>query len=182
MENKDKFAVIQCMKDFKLPTGGANYPALLSIPTGQRLPQLAKEDLKRTAALVTVGITSAMESMNLVRSMNADQIMDLTDAVIETSGEDNLAFEDVVLFMQKLVRGEYGSLYESMDIPKFMGKFEIYRQERHENMLSIREEQAAQYKALPINDRLTDIFPDSDERKKHTEAMIQHLIDKSKSD
>lgn len=180
MESKDKFSVIQCMKQFKLPTGGANFPALFSIPSNQRLPQLAKEDLKRTAALVTVGITSAIESMNLARTMNADQIMDLTDAVIETSSEDNLSFEDLVLFMQKLVRGEYGPLYESMDIPKFMEKFEIYRQERYEHVLSMREEEAAQHKALPINDRLIDMFGDNDERKKHTEAMIQHMINKAK--
>lgn len=180
MESKDKFSVIQSLKQFKLPTGGANYPALFSIPTSQRLPLLAKEDLKRTAAIVTVAITSAMESMNLVRSMNADQIMDLTDAIIETSEEDNLSFEDVVLFMQGLVRGKYGSLYESMDIPKFMEKFEIYRQERYEQILAMREEQHAQYKAFPVNDRLADMFPENDERKLHTQAMIQHLVDKAK--
>lgn len=180
MESKDKYGVLQCIKHFKLPTGGANYPALFSIPTGQRLPAMAKEDIKRTAALVTVSVTSAMESMNLARPMNGDQIMDLSDAIIETSGEDQLSFEDVVLFMQKLVRGEYGPFYESMDIPKFMEKFEIYRQERYEQIQAMREEEAAQHKALPINDRLSDMFPDNDERKLHTQAMIQNLIDKAK--
>lgn len=179
MEENNRLAVNQVLKTYKTLEGSPNFPALFSIPTSERLPALAKEDIERCAALVGAGINVAMESMNLVRPMNATQIMDLTDAVIETSEEDNLSLEDLMLFLQKLVRGEYGAMYESMDIPKFMEKFEAYRDQRHRSMLRMREEQNAQYRALPINDRMQDMFPD-DERKKHAQAMIQHMINTAK--
>ena len=179
METNNRLEINLALKPYKTITGSPNFPALLSIPTDLRLPSLFKTDLKRTAALVGVGVTSAMENLNLARAMNASQIMDLTDAIQDTCHEDNLSFEDLILFLQKLVRGEYGSNYESMDMAKFMEKFEIYRQERYETLQNIRYEQEQQHKCLPVNDRLEDMFPDN-ERKLHTQAMIKHLIDKSK--
>jgi hypothetical protein len=166
---------------YKAQNGQENFPALLSIPTSERLPAMAAQDLQRTDMIVTAGLTMALEGMNLARSMNAAQVMDLSSAIIDTASEDNLALEDVVLFLQKLVRGHYGSNYESMDIPKFMGKFEEYRQERHESMMRIKEERDAQYKALPVNDRYSEILSDN-EKRKHREAMIGELVEKATKD
>ena len=181
MESSDRRAVNFEIQAYKLPNGAENYPALLSIPTSERLPAMASQDLQRTDMIVTAGLTMAMESMNLARSMNAAQVMDLSSAIIDTAAEDNLALEDVVIFLQKLVRGHYGSMYESMDIPKFMGKFEEYRQERHESMMRIKEERDAQYKALPVNDRYSEILSDG-EKMKHREAMISELVEKATKD
>ena len=181
MESSDRRAVNFEIQAYKLPNGAENFPALLSIPTSERLPAMASKDLQRTDMIVTAGLTMAMESMNLARSMNAAQVMDLSSAIIDTAAEDNLALEDVVIFLQKLVRGHYGSNYESMDIPKFMGKFEEYRQERHESMMRIKEERDAQYKALPVNDRYSEILSDV-EKRKHREAMISELVEKATKD
>lgn len=156
METGNRMEINLALKEYKLPSGQSNYPALFSITSEQRLPALAKEDIKRTAAIVGVGITAAMESMNLSRPMNSVQIMDLTDAVIETAAEDNLAVEDLMLFLQKLTRGEYGTMYESMDIPKFMEKFELYREERFQSMQNIREEQAANHRPDYSDTRLSE--------------------------
>ena len=146
METGNRFEMNQSLKLYKSPTGSPNYPALFTIPSDQRLPEMAKVDMKRTAALVGVGLTVAMESMNLARPMNATQILDLTDTIIEASEEDNLSMEDVMIFLQKLTRGEYGPMYESMDIPKFMEKFEQYREERHQSIKAIRDEQIANHR------------------------------------
>jgi len=142
---------------------------------------MALQNPKHTDMIVTAGLTMALESMNFVRPMNEAQVMDLSMMVIETASEDNLALEDLILFLQNLVRGHYGSNYESMDIPKFMGKFEEYRQERHESMMRIKEEQDAQYKALPVNDRYSEILSDG-EKRKHREAMIGELVEKATKD
>jgi len=168
------------IKPYKTPAGHPNYLALFSIPSGARLPQLAKEDLPRAAALVGVGITAAMESMNLKRSMNATQIMDLTDAIIETAEEDNLALEDLMLFLQRLTRGEYGALYESMDIPKFMEMFEQYREERFQSILAIREEQAANHRPDYSDVRNSEEIS-MEERMKNTAAMIEYEKSKHQS-
>jgi hypothetical protein len=161
------------LKLYKTDSGAANFPALFEIKTENRLPALYEKEPAKIAAIVTTGLTLAMETMNLNRSMNASQIMDLADTILDSSKEDNLALEDLMLFMQKLVRGEYGKLYESMDIPKFMELFEIYREERFQAMKNLREEQAAQHSALPINDRLS-----TDDRRQHREALIYYLKNK----
>lgn len=75
-----------------------------------------------------------------------------------------------------MTRGEYGKLYESMDVPKFMEMFEIYRQERFQEIINIREEQAAQHKAIPVNDRIIDLF--NTEKGKHREALKDYLTKK----
>jgi hypothetical protein len=163
---------------FMLPTGGVNFKAILSIPTSERIPAMAVQDSMSTDIIVTAGITMALESMNLSRPMNEAQVMDLSLTIIDTAAEDNLALEDLMIFLQKLVRGQYGSNYESMDIPKFMSKFEEYRQERHQSMVRIREEQHAQHKALPVDDRYSEAISDG-EKQKHREAAIGDLIQRA---
>jgi len=138
---------------------------------------MAKSDIKRTAAIVGVGLTSALESMNLVRPMNATQIMDLVDAIIETSEEDHLSLEDLMLFLQQLVRGEFGKLYESLDIPKFMTMFEQYREDRFQSLRNIRDEQASSHKPSYHEERTSETFIRED-RGKHEAARIDYLLTK----
>jgi hypothetical protein len=179
LETGDRRGVTMALKEYKTPSGAANYPALLSVPISERLPAMAAQDVRRASMIVTAGVTMALEAMNLARPMNASQVMDLADAILETASEDQLSLEDLILFMQRLTRGQYGALYESMDSIKFMEKFEIYRQERHVSYMRIREEQHAQFKALPVNERFTEMYPD-EEIRKHKEAHIQHIITTAK--
>jgi len=137
------------LNTFKLPNGAVNFPALLSVPGNDRIPSLVtKIGYEKLHKTLGVAITLAMESMNLSKPLTANQIFDLVDAIIDTSKEDYLAIEDVVLFLQKIVRGEGGALFAAMDIPKFMQKFEDYRQKRHSELLRIREEQVAQWNGM----------------------------------
>ena len=177
MEVGDKRAINVCLQSYKTPSGSANYPALFSIPTVQRLPALYESEPAKIAAIVTTGLTLSIESMNLSRPMNASQIVDLADTILDSSKEDNLSLEDVMLFLQKLIRGEYGKLYESMDIPKFMEFFEIYREERYQAIKQLREENFVQFKATPINDRIID-WNGGSEKDKQREALKDYLINK----
>lgn len=129
--------------------------------------------------MIVVALTKAFESMNLSRPMNDEQVIELAETIIESSNEDFLALEDVVLFLQGLTRGKYGALYESMDIPKFMLLFEKYRQDRHEALMEYRDEQHIQNKILPVNDRIADMFPD-DFKEKMRSAKMEEMRDKAK--
>lgn len=151
----DKVAITNSLRAFKGEQGSLNYPAIFSIPTDQRLAKMAENDFPGTLAIVTAGVTLAMESLNLKFPMNALQIVDLAEAIVDTAGEDNLSLEDLMLFLQNLTRGKYNPLYESMDVPKFMGKFEIYREERHQAMVEYRENKHLAYKALGDPSRTT---------------------------
>lgn len=176
LKTGNKTGITLSLRDFKQPNGTVNYPALFKIPSDSRLPKLAEQDFGGTLSIVTAGITLAFENMNLIRGMNNSQIIDLAETVLDSSNEDNLSLEDLMLFLQKMTRGEYGKLYESMDVPKFMEMFEIYRQERFQEIINIREEQAAQHKAIPVNDRIIDLF--NTEKGKHREALKDYLTKK----
>lgn len=159
-----------CLKQFK-DGANYNYPALLSIP--ERLPALAKKDFEGALGLIVVGLTMAFETMNLSRPMNSSQVVELAETILDSSEEDYLALEDVMLFLQGLTRGKYGPLYESMDIPKFMEKFEIYRTERHQEYFRIKDEKHSQFKGMGYTERESDSH--DDEKNQMREAMGDHL-------
>lgn len=159
------------LRDFKTTGGVIKYESVLSIPTETRIPELARKDYKNTSMVITAAIHLAMEGMNLIRGMTVDQEIDLAEAIIDTASEDNLAIEDIMLFLQKLVRGEYGSNYESMDIPKFMDKFESYRQDRYTNLLRIREERHLQHKKQGDTGKSNQL----DELGQHFSGMAEKL-------
>lgn len=159
LENGNKHELNAILKTFKNQNGSVNYPTLFAIPTNERLLIWAKFDYDRILTVITVGLTISFETMNLARPMSEEQIIDLAEAVIDTSKEDNLALEDLMLFLQGLTRGKYGVLYESMDIPKFMEKFEVYRQERHQAVQEYRENKHLEYKALGDPTRKRSVDP-----------------------
>ncbi len=156
--------------------GNVNYLAVINtIPLNDRLPELAKKYPKKDiAAIITVALTSAFEKMNLRYAMNADQIVELGEMIIETSEEDQLAMEDVMLFLQQLVRGQMGKIYDRMDIPTFFEMFEKYRQDRHTDFINYKYEKDVQFKALPINERIVE-NSEAGERDKDRTAMKDYL-------
>lgn len=159
LKQGNKLEIAKILTTFKGENGLLNYEKILLIPLNERLPALAKNNYDEASAVIVVGLTMAFKSMNLSRQMNEDQVLDLADAIIETASEDYLGLEDVMLFLQCLTWGKYGPLYESMDIPKFMEKFEVYRQTRHVEYLKIQDTKHLQYKGLGPSERSTQYDP-----------------------
>lgn len=144
----DKVGLNLELRKFKKEGGGTNYPALFSIPKEQRIAAMAKKDLGGTIKQITVALTLAFETMNLTRPMQPFQILDLAEMIVDEADSDNLAFEDLMIFLQRLTRGEWPGFFEGMDIPKFMERFGIYRDERWAAGVKIRDEKHEEYKAL----------------------------------
>lgn len=155
VKNGNKQQINEVIRQYKLPNGAPNFTNLFLIPSKERLPVLAKNDYDGTVDIVTAGVTLALETMNLKRPMTGEQIVELAETIVDSSHDDNLSLEDVILFMQRLVRGQYGELYESMDIPKFMQKFELYREERHQEIIAYRENEHLHYRSLGDPERST---------------------------
>lgn len=182
MEAGDPMMVNTILRGYKLPNGATNYPQLLSIPVGDRLPGLAERYGRKAIHLqIAAAIEGAMEKINLKLAMNPDQVFELAETIIDSSTEDQLAMEDLLLFLQDLLRGKAGKIYDRMDIPFFMELFEGYRQSRHEAYQDAKYEQDQQYRALPINDRLSDMFPD-EERNNMREALKVEMKMKANKD
>lgn len=173
MVGNNKLEVSNILREYKTPQGIIKYDKVLAIPITQRIPALAQQNFKKIAKVINVALTLAFEGMNLKRAMNAIQTLDLAEAIIDTSAEDNLAMEDLMLFLQKLVRGEYGTMYESMDIPKFMTVLEAYRETRWQELNNIRYNAAAQHKGMGDTERTHQVDELSEHFSKLTSRMSE---------
>lgn len=171
LRNGDRQAVNRELAVFKNPNGSVNYVETLKIY--ERLPGMMARDYDGTLAIVVGAITRALEALNLKRPMNPHQIIEAAETALESSTEDYIALEDILIFLQGLVRGKYGELYESLDVPKFMMLFDKYREERFEALQNFRDEQHSQHKILPVNDRISDMFPDEFKERQREAQMNQ---------
>lgn len=158
METKDMRTVSVILRQYKYESGAVNFPAVLKVPTNERIPMLAKQDFKRILMLIIGALTVAIENLNVKKRLNEIQILDLAEIIIDSSNEDYLSFEDLMLFLQKLTRGEY-KLPAELDVPKFMEVLEVYREERHQQYHNIRMEQHIQHKSMGDGTRSTQSDP-----------------------
>lgn len=151
-ENKE-IAVI--LKQYKTPQGGVNYPAILSVPSSDRLPALYKQDFLKATALVVTALAMAFDRMNLKKKKDNNVgilINNIAEDVIDTAEEDNLSMEDLLLFLQNMVRGKYGVI-EEISVGRFMALFDKYRDDRHDAYVEYKENQHLQYKSMGDADR-----------------------------
>lgn len=163
LETGNKLEMNAALRVYKMPNGAVNYNHVLRVPTSDRILGLIQSGgYERVFKMLAGAVQVALESLNINKTLSENQVIDLVDALIDTAHEDNLSVEDVVLFLQKLVRGEAGKLAYAIDIPKFMDYFESYRQERHVEYLRAKEELHAQYKATGTLGRTSFVEKDKD--------------------
>lgn len=148
--------------------GMLSYRKVLELPMTERIPELIKTPQARTDILTTLtaALTGAFSNLNLRFSISGEQVVELADMIIDQSHEDQLGLEDVFLFLENLLTGKAGKIYDRMDIQLFFEMFETYRQRRHEEIKALRDEEDAQYRALPVNDRM--VFDSVEEEKDKT--------------
>lgn len=168
MEAGNREMVNPILKQYKLQNGAVDFPKIFDIPKSERITALAEADFTRIVTLVSAAITMALENISLKKPLNAIQILDLSEAVIDSSAEDNLSFEDLMLFLQGLVRAKYPISYETFDIPRFMKAFDVYREERWQEGIKIRDAKISQWQGLG-----------SSERSVTQDALSEHLSNMS---
>jgi hypothetical protein len=140
-------AIIEHIRKFTA-TGHTDYHALLLIPQDERITALAAQDRQFVHLMFCKQIFYNLAFFTLKNPPTQEQIFLLADACINEAAEDWLAVEDFYIFLYELATGKRGQIYERLDIPVFMEKFETYRQERHEAYLRLKEEKYAQHKAM----------------------------------
>lgn len=137
------------LRKFKNEAGGIVYAKIFDIPVKDRLHEMSKQNLELTVNIVAVALTVAFEKMNLSRKPTNAQVVDLAEEIVESSYEkDRISLEDLMLFLQKLTRGQYAELYEGIDSVKFFARFDQYRDERWEAAKQIRDKKDEEYKSL----------------------------------
>lgn len=113
----------------------------LSIPQANRIPELIKQDngRERVLAALSASILAAFQNIHQAK-MTDDQILDLAEGIIDTSHEDDLSIEDVLLFLKDFVHGKFGKVNDKLDMPAFFDFFEKYRDVRYKTFEAIRYE------------------------------------------
>jgi hypothetical protein len=176
IEPIDRVGINIELAKYKSQTGVILFEKLFALPIEQRIFSLAKNDMRGVVTTISVALKLAMESMNLKRPMNETQIVDLAEAIVDTAAEDKIAVEDLMLFLQGLTRGKYGELYDGIDMPKVMNKFDKFRDDRWDEGIRLRDQKHEEYKKLGDDNNFQRYNP------KDTSAfgdMMQHYRTKT---
>jgi hypothetical protein len=142
-------------------TGGVvAFDKVLSISLHARIPNLTHVyGFEKIHEIIIVLITSFNNSLNLIRPMNADQIVECAHDLVMTTEEDQLAIEDYVLFFKGAKEGKYGKILDRLDQQTIFSMLEEYRQERHRQFIRIKEEKETALKSLGAVERTNQPNP-----------------------
>jgi hypothetical protein len=142
------------------------------VPVSERIPALAKTyGNDKIAALLSKQITKTLNSFNLRVGMNPEQVTDLSYSLIESAEEDQLAIQDILLFLDGMVKYKYGKVYDRMDMPTFYEMLEVYREQRHLAYAGLKEEIHSQNKAAGDTNRMSNEV----DKDANRNAMIEYL-------
>lgn len=152
----DLIEIEKNLSQFK-ENGIVKFEPLLGIPVKDRLPGLVDQyGAKKIHQLLVVLLTQFCNTFNVIRPMTAEQIVACASEILNTSTEDYLSIEDLTIFFQGAKNGKYGKIYDRLDQQIIFEMLEVYRQQRHEQYLNIKEEQHANLKALGPSFRSSD--------------------------
>jgi hypothetical protein len=103
--------------------------------------------------------------------MTPEQITDLCYAILDEAEQDQLAIQDVLLFLDGMIKYKYGKVYDRMDMPTFFEMLEKYREERHLAFINGKDEAHAQFKAMGDSNRTSQDI----DKEANRNAMQQYL-------
>jgi hypothetical protein len=142
------------------------------VPVNERLPALTKVyGVEKISGILSIAITKALNNFNLRVGMNPQQIMNLAYELINDSEQDQLAIQDILLFLDGIVKFKYGKVYDRMDMPTFFEMLEKYREERHQAFMNGKDEAHAQFKAMGDSNRTSQDI----DKEANRNAMQQYL-------
>lgn len=125
-----------------------------------RIPELSKtpEGRMKVSIAIASSMLSAFQHIDSAK-MTAGTIKEIAEGIIDSSHEDQLSIEDVLLFLKDLLMGKYGKISGALDMPRFFEIFERYRDERYQTLKKIRWEEHLTYKSLGDSNRAFDELP-----------------------
>jgi hypothetical protein len=140
--------------------GVVKYEKSLAIPMENRIPELTKtpEGRKKVSIAIAASMLSAFQHIDSAK-MSASTIKEIAEGIIDSSHEDQLSIEDILLFLKDMLMGKYGKIRGALDMPAFFELFETYRDQRYQTLKKIRWEEHLSYKALGDSNRTYDELP-----------------------
>lgn len=158
---KDEDSLSMRLASFR-EKGIVRYERSLAVPMNQRIPELTKtpEGRKSVSIAIASSILSAFQHIDKDKArMSAATMREVAEAIIDSSHEDQLSLEDILLFLKDMLMGKFGKLPGALDMPAFFDIFEKYRDERYQTLRKIRWEEHLTFKSLGDSNRTFDDLP-----------------------
>jgi hypothetical protein len=127
------------------------FDRLLSIPFEDRIPGLMERYGKKTMhKLLLMVLKEFVASLGLpaYKRPTETRISILACEIMLSSGEDFLALEDVILFLQRAKAGFYGPIKTMVVTQPLLHQLDVYRNDRHKAYTKLKVVQEADYKQL----------------------------------
>ena len=111
-----------------MPNGNPDFLAVVKYPMIKSL--ILSEGKKKMLAVITLLIKDFCSSMNVVRNMNEDQMIEAAGMLIDECG--NFRLEDYVMMFQMAKRGQLFDIHDRIDLQVITRMLDRYWQIRHE--------------------------------------------------
>lgn len=107
--------------------------------------------------------------------MNEEQMVKCAHALMRSAEEDSLGFEDLAIFLDGASMGKYGKIYTRLDQEVVFQFLEQYREQRHEEILKLREEQAHQIQGFGPGRYDRPAYKPDPIDKEHVSSMLNEI-------
>lgn len=129
------------LKTGELMPGGS--PDFLSVVKYPMIKDLVVSQGKRpTLAILSIMVKDFAASINVVRNLNEDQIIEIAGMLFDEC--DNFRLEDYVMMFSMAKRGKLVKIMDRLDISVVTEMLDVYWQKRHEEGVKQQEKEVEQ--------------------------------------
>ncbi|HFG0564507.1 hypothetical protein LIS90_11395 [Flavobacterium psychrophilum] len=140
------------------------------------LAKIKKEvGIVRTEALIKVYLIRLNELLELKKPLSEDAINEI--ASILTTDYYNLSMTDVVFVTNQAIKGKYGEMFESLNIPKVLKWFETYFNDRCNTAEQMSNDERNKHNSLFGRERSSDKV--NEQREFSKQYTINKIIEKA---
>ena len=142
------------------------------------LAKIKKEvGIVRTEALIKVYLIRLNELLDLKKPLSEDAINEI--ASILTTDYYNLSMTDVVFVTNQAIKGKFGEMFESLNIPKVLKWFETYFNDRCNTAEQMSNDERNKHNSLFGRERSSDKV--NEQREFSKQYTINKIIERHKS-
>ena len=128
----------------------------------------------RTEALIKVYLVKLNDLLDLKKPLSEEAINEIAN--ILTTEYYNLSMTDVVFVLQQAIKGKYGEMFESLNIPKVIKWFETYFNERCNTAEQMSNDERNKHNSLFGRERSSEAV--NEQREFSKQYTINKLINK----
>ncbi|GEM55261.1 hypothetical protein B0A58_07340 [Flavobacterium branchiophilum NBRC 15030 = ATCC 35035] len=128
----------------------------------------------RTEALIKVYLVRLNDLLDLKKPLSEEAINEIAN--ILTTDYYSLTMTDIVFVLQQAVKGKYGEMFESLNIPKVIKWFEIYFNERCNTAEQMSQDEKNKHNSLFGRERSSEAV--NEQREFSKQYTINKLINR----